>query len=132
MTTKRERKYAQDFSGDSVTQQHFKNQCDVNQIVAAYEATGVDPYAHRAQQQNFGFATSKTFEQASREIAEVHSAFAALPSKERSAFANDPAQWIEAINTPAEIVEEIIDSAGPESPSEEAPTPPKTEPLDII
>ena len=41
------RRFSQDFSGESKTQQHFKDSANVNNIVASYRATGLDPYAER-------------------------------------------------------------------------------------
>ncbi len=107
-TTKRERKYSQDFSGNGETQQHFKHSCDVNNIVRHYEATGIDPHADRINGQTFGYASSKSYEQAARDLAEINSAFADLPSAERSAHHNDPSRWIESINQPPVIEPEII------------------------
>ena len=132
MTTKRERKYSQDFSGETVVQQHFKQSCDVNNIVAQYQATGIDVHADRINRQTFGFASSKSYEQAAREIAEIGSAFADLPSSERSRFANDPARWIDELTTPVETPDAIVAPEALETPSEPAPEPTKTEPLDII
>lgn len=96
----RTRKYSQDFSGDSLTQQGFKDSCDVNNIVRHYESTGFDPYESRKQQIRFGHATSKTFSEAMQQVAEVQSAFAALPATVRHSFQNDPQQWIDHLSIP--------------------------------
>ncbi len=121
------RPFAQDFSGDTLTQQHFKDSCDVNNIVAAYQNTGIDPYADRITNQKFGYASSQSFEEALRATAEVNSAFADLPSAERSRFSNSPAQWLDHITTPEETTEEIIppEAAQEASASPETPVPDK-------
>lgn len=117
------RPFAQDFSGDGRTQQHFKQSCDVNNIVAHYTATGIDPYADRAAKQIFGFASSQTFEEALRATAEVNSAFASLPSDTRSEFANSPSAWLDHLST---LSVESDENTPPESPQE----PPNTPELD--
>ncbi len=98
--TKQQRKYSQDFSGVSKTDRSFRAGCDVNNIVAHYQATGIDPYADRIPTQRFGHASSQSYEEAMRNVAEINSAFAELPSAERSLHYNDPARWIDHLNTP--------------------------------
>lgn len=95
--------------------------------MARYKATGLDPYAARAGQQKFGYATSKSFSEALREVAAVETAFAELPSKVRADFENDPSQWLESMGTPVEGPLEIVP---PEALQEVPPKadPPKTTP----
>ena len=97
---KRIRPFAQDFSGESKTQQHFTESCDVNNIIANFRATGIDPYAHRATNQKFGYASSVSFTEAMQNIAEIKTKFHELPSRVRSDFQNDPAQWLDSLTTP--------------------------------
>lgn len=75
------REYSQDFSGPSITQQHFKESCDATNIVNRFTNTGLDPYADRKAQERFGHATSQTFQEAMFTVAEINSRFQALPSK---------------------------------------------------
>jgi len=119
-----ERPFAQDFSGDGKTQQHFTEGCDVNNIIAQYAQTGVDVHADRATNQRFGYATSTSYLEAMQNIAEINSAFAELPSKDRSQFDNDPAQWVESLEEP-ETIDEVDDPpAAPEPPQEPPEAPP--------
>jgi len=96
----KKRKFSQDFSGESLTQQGFKDSCDVNNIVRHYESTGFDPYESRKQKIRFGHATSKTFSEAMQMVAETNSAFASLPATVRQSFSNDPQQWIDSLAIP--------------------------------
>lgn len=73
MTTKRKRKYAQDFSGKSLTDQSFTSSCDVNNIIRHYENTGVDPYAHRKAAANYGAVPNLSFSEAMQNKAEFDS-----------------------------------------------------------
>lgn len=124
MPNKKIRPFAQDFSGDGQTQQHFKASCDVNNIIATYTQTGIDPYADRIRNQKFGFATSTDFSEAMRKTAEVRSAFALLPSAERSHFHNDPSAWFDHHLTQQDQSDENRPPESPQEPSTPSdPTP---------
>ena len=113
---------SQDFSANGKTQQHFKESCDVNNIVAHFTQTGIDPHADRIGKQKFGYASSQSFSEALRATAEINSAFAELPSATRAHFQNDPASWLDAQLTPEAPSEEITPPESPQEPST-APTP---------
>lgn len=118
-TSKQTRKYprfAQTFDGDGQTQAHFKDSCDINNIVETYARTGIDPNPDGQTNQKFGFATSKDFTESAFNMAEITSAFAELPSAVRSQYSNDPALWLDA-NTRPEPTEE------PNAPPEGSPEP---------
>jgi len=126
------RPFSQDFSGPSLTQQHFTAQVDVNNIVNHFRVTGIDPYADRIPKQKFGFASSVTFEEALRQTAEVKSAFAELPSEKRGSFNNDPALWLDSlVIDPTPTIDEtpIVDPAASQPPAE-PPTEPKPAEMD--
>lgn len=127
MTNKRKRRFAQDFSGESLTQQHFKDSSDVNNIIAHFRDTGIDPYAQRAQNQSFGYASSQTFSDAMQNIAEIKTAFADLPAAERQSHSNDPAVWLDSITTPDEGIteEEIVAPSNNEDVVTSEITPPE-------
>lgn len=115
------RRFARDYSGPSVVQRHFRDQQNVNNIVARYKQTGLDPYADRIGNQRFGFATSKSFTEAMQQVAAVQSAFATLPSAVRAEYENDPAQWLDSQGqdqgsdeiVPPEALQEAVPEAGP-------------------
>jgi len=118
------RPFSIDLSGPSPTQQHFKDEADVNNIVAHYAQTGIDPYIDRLKRRTFGYATSQTFEEAMRNTAEVNSAFEDLPSEVRQGFSNDPGQWIDSMAGPPPQDETIVPPEAPEEP----PIPDETAP----
>jgi hypothetical protein len=72
-TTKRKRKYSQDFSGNSLTDQSFAPGCDVNNIVRHYQETGIDPNPDRKKMERYGEASTLTYEDAMRNKAELDS-----------------------------------------------------------
>lgn len=81
----------------SLTQQHFKDECDINHIMRRYRETGflVDPLKRQTVKPQFGdFSTAFDFHAAQNVIASANEAFAALPSEVRKRFANDPGQFL--------------------------------------
>lgn len=120
------RPFSQDCSGPSPVQQHFKDSCNVNNIVAHFAQTGVDPYAERKSAEQFGYASSQSFAEALRNVAECESAFAELSAKERSAHSNSVGRWLDHLNTPPDPVTEITPPPPAEevSPTVETPVPP--------
>lgn len=96
------------FNDKSLTQQQFKSTVDVNNIVAHYAQTGIDPYESRKASLRYGDATSKSFSEAMYQVAEVNSAFHALPAQERAYYNNDPVQWLESSEAAREAPETII------------------------
>ena len=78
-TSKRKRKYAQDFSGHSLTDTSFAPSCDVNNIIRHYENTGVDPHAYRKNLAKYGDVPSITFSEAMQNKAAFDSYVAENP-----------------------------------------------------
>lgn len=121
----KKRRFSQDFSGESKTQQHFAASHDVNNIINHFRVTGIDPYAERQTQQTFGYASSKSFSDAMQNVTEVQSAFAELPAHVRRGFSDDPARWLDHITKPPQDEPPFVDpepSEAPSSPAELATT----------
>ena len=118
MTTKLKRRFSQDFSGESKTQQHFKAAADVNNIVAHFRSTGIDPYAARLTTQKFGYASSQTFSDAMQNVAEINTAFEELPSSVRQSHSNDPAVWLDSLATPTPQDDPIVSPERSQEPSD--------------
>ena len=78
-TSKRKRKYSQDFSGGSLTDQSFTAACDATNIVNAVEKTGLDPFLDRRSQARYGVASTMSFEEAMRNKADLDSYIAENP-----------------------------------------------------
>ena len=83
-----------DFSNSpSLTQQSFVDECDINNIMARFEATGILP--ENPFEPRFGDATIyPEYHEAQNIMAEAHETFAALPAKIRERFHNDPAEYL--------------------------------------
>lgn len=116
------------FYAPSLTQQHFRDECDINQIMKRYRETGllVDPMQRATAKPQFGdFSTEFDFMQAQNIIATARENFDALPSNIRERFGNNPASMLAFMEDEGNYDEAVklgIVQARPE-PS----TPPPTE-----
>lgn len=87
----------------SLTQQHFKDESDINMIIARYNRTGflVDPSIPRSGSAMFGdFSEIKDFQTAQNAICIATEAFGELDSKIRRRFNNNPGELIAFLDNP--------------------------------
>ncbi len=84
------------FAEKGRTKQSFKDECDINNIMAKYQKTGAIAHlnTHGAE---YGFATSQDFASAMRTITIAQDMFDGLPSSIRNRFANDPGQFLDFV-----------------------------------
>ncbi len=80
------------FKKPSMTQQHFKEECDINRIMQRYEETGNWGEQTDVRPQFGDFSAEFDFRSAQDMIINAREAFAALPSRVRKRFNNDPAE----------------------------------------
>lgn len=85
-----------EFSEPTMAQQSFKDECDVNNIIARYTQTGVIPdYLTQAAEGVYGdFSEVGDYTDMQNQIIKAKESFAALPSDVRRRFNEDPAQLI--------------------------------------
>ncbi|QXP08311.1 MAG: internal scaffolding protein [Arizlama microvirus] len=79
---------------ESLAQQHFANEVNINQIIARYNKTGVMP-AGDAQPSFGDFGSMADFQSAQNLIAQAKQSFDLLPSDLRYRFNNDPAYLLQ-------------------------------------
>ena len=87
------------FSGPGRTKQAFKDECDINKIMARYQQTGIDEFAHRHKGQ-FSDVTGYDFQEAMQTVASAQSLFHELPSSIRTRFENDPGKFLDFVHDP--------------------------------
>ena len=89
------REFAFTCEGESLTQQQFVEECDVNNILAKYKRTGL--ISHLARHSgNFGdFSSVDDYQTSLGKIMQAQQSFEMLPSELRSKFGNDPGRLIE-------------------------------------
>lgn len=82
----------------TMTQQHFKEECDINNILKKYQETGllenIGPGAY------MDLMESTDYRQSLHTIMEADAAFQSLPANVRKEFQNDPALFMEFIHDP--------------------------------
>lgn len=85
---------SQEVGDESMTQQHFLEECDINSIMAKYRSTGVFTHV-QAQAAQFGdFSEVPDYQSGLNYIMEAQDLFDSLPARVRERFGNDPAQFI--------------------------------------
>lgn len=114
------------FTEPSRTKQEFKNECDINIIMKRFKkVAGADflsRYAGVVSGQFGDFSTVSDYRSAIEQVERARNVFMALPAKVRSRFENDPAQFLDFVENPANAAEMVslglaVDSA-PASVSE--------------
>lgn len=85
----------------SMTKQSFREESDINSIMARYAQTGylVDPLKPSSVKPSFGdFGSVPDFHHAQEVLARSYELFDALPANVRARFANDPAVLLEFLS----------------------------------
>jgi len=82
------------FTLPSQTKQSFKDECDVNRIVARFQATGQIPNINELPPQYLD-VTALDFQEHQNFIAEAQSMFMEMPSALRSRFNNSPGEFLD-------------------------------------
>lgn len=122
------------FTGKGRTKQEFKDESDINQIMARYMRTGnLDNVTTRLPQ--FVDVDGSDFQQAMLVVAESKSMFQELPANIRTQFENDPGKFLDFVHDPknrAEMAEMGLLRAGADlgtpPPNQAAPTQPTPAP----
>ncbi len=104
MTTSRFRKPYREFERRpfipdpvSRTKQSFADECEINNIMAKFQQTGVINHAAK-HQATYGQADGTTFQEAMNIVIDAQEAFSDLPSSLRSRFGNDPAAYLNFVS----------------------------------
>lgn len=119
-----------DCSGDKIrTKQSFKDECDINNLVKSWLRKGEPPPPEDLSLYG-DFTDGGDFLHQRNQIAIANAQFAALPSRLRARFDNDPAELLKFALDPANLQEavELGVVQAPEPEPEPAPTPPPGDP----
>ena len=80
---------------EGLTQQQFADECDINNIMKRYAATGVITHVNGRQPEFGDFSDPLDFQAGLNTVIEAQSMFAELPATIRDRFANDPLQLLQ-------------------------------------
>ena len=83
--------------GESRTKQSFADQCEINNIINKFQATGAITHANK-HQLHYGETDGTTFHEAMNIVCEAQEAFSELPSSLRNRFGNDPAAYLDFVS----------------------------------
>lgn len=93
------------FNNPSLTKQSFKDECDINVIMKRFRKVQNVDFLNRYQgylDGQFGdFSQVQDYRTAIDQIQQARGVFDALPSKVRSRFGNDPAEFLDFVHNPA-------------------------------
>jgi len=89
----------------SMTQQQYKDECDINHIMSRYMQTGELP---RTKLGVYGdFSDMPDYQTALNTVLQAQDAFASLPAQIRQRFGNDPGALLEFLHDPSNKGEAI-------------------------
>lgn len=94
--------------GKSMTQQNFKQECDINNILKRYKKNGIIEHVNKYQGQYADLSEPVDYHTALGIVLSAQEAFDSLPSGIRKRFENDPAQFLGFVNDP-ENLEEMVE-----------------------
>lgn len=115
--------YDLDCSGSKdVAKQSFKDECDINTIMAKYIRSGVLDFVAK-HEPRYGDCTGQDFQEAKLLVAGAMSMFQDLPAAVRARFDNDPGAFLDFIDDPDS--REEARELGLLRPDAVADTPPK-------
>lgn len=93
-------------SGVSKTKQSFKDECDINRIMARYAATGTLDFVNKREAQ-FMDVSEIDFQNAMEVVTQSRQAFMTLPAVVRNRFNNDPGQLLGFLGDESNLEEAI-------------------------
>lgn len=96
------------FEGEkSLTQQSFKDECDINVLMKRYERTGVLEHINRTQGVFGDFSEVVDFASAFDIVRQAEMMFMTLPSRVRADFNNNPGEFLAFAQDPANAAKMI-------------------------
>jgi phage internal scaffolding protein len=102
--------------GESLTQQHFKKEQDVRNIIKQYDRTGLINNVQRGIAQYGDFSEVNEYREAMDIVINANNTFEQLPSDVRQRFGNDAGAFFEFATNPANA-EEMIAMGLAEAPA---------------
>lgn len=87
--------------GESMTQQHFKEEVDVRNIIKRYDSTGLIQHVQRGQAQYGDFSQTVGFKEALDMVNSAKHSFMELPAELRREFNNDAGEFYTFVSDPA-------------------------------
>jgi len=84
--------------------QSFKNECDINLIMAKFAKTGVITHVNR-HEGTYGEVPSQTYHEAMEIVRNANEMFSEVPAAVRKKFGNSPEAFLEFVSNPENVEE---------------------------
>ncbi len=94
------KKYVFKTVGESLTQQHFKEECDVINIIKKHDRNGIIEHVQRGQARYGDFSAVTDYREALDLVRDARDEFMTIPSDIRKKFDNDPGKFYEFVSNP--------------------------------
>lgn len=121
--------------GQSLTQQHMKDECDINRILKKYQKDGILRHVARFGGRYEDLPDNIDYQESLNAVMAAEQAFLSLPSSVRGRFENDPGRFLAFVGDPANENEMIelglatrrppAEQSGGAAPKEVAPAAPE-------
>lgn len=102
----------------SRAKQNFKDECDINKIMAKYEKRGTIEHLNQHQGKYGDFIHAQDYHLSLNLLLAADDAFASIPSKIRAKFDNDPAIFLDFAQNPENLDQMISMGLAPSRPRE--------------
>ena len=86
--------------GESLTQQHFQEECDIVNIIKRHDRNGIIEHVHRGQARYGDFSEVSDYREALDLVKNAQEEFMTIPSDIRKQFDNNPGKFYEFITNP--------------------------------
>lgn len=94
-----------DLHGESLTQQNFKRECDINYILKKYQKTGLVEHVSKYKGNYEDLSQPCDYQTAMNLVISAAAAFESLPSSIRKQFDNDPGRFLAFAENPDNLEE---------------------------
>ena len=94
------KKYVFKTVGESLTQQHFKDECDVINIIKKHDRNGIIEHVQRGSARYGDFSQVADYREALDLVRDAQSEFMTIPSDIRKKFDNDPGKFYQFVADP--------------------------------
>lgn len=109
------------YEGKGRTQQNFKDECDINRIMAKYIKTGELSHLAKHEPQYGDFSSGVAYQEASNRVLAAQADFDALSANIRKRMDNDPAKLLAFVGDPENLEEARALGLVPEKDPEPGP-----------
>lgn len=110
-------------TGPSLTQQNFKEDCDINMVMRRFAKTGVLSHENPAKPGYGDFSGFEDYHSSMNKILMAQDAFMTVNAEIRARFHNDPGEFLE-FTTNADNAEEMVEMGLAERSQEPLEAPP--------